>query len=355
MHGIKRYPIGLRLLSLVVWLALPFTFTACSDELPDGPDRPMSTLALTFDQIVLEEPTGEDPEAFDAYVKSLRLLLFHDGTVENLFYGANELSQFTINADGQLVITDIFVPQSQYVVYAIANECAMNSADATGQEEATYLKDFKGTTADLEAITVAARASYTPSASSPILMSSAATPITIAAASANLTVDLYRALAKVEVEVYDGKEATEPMTEGYAYTLSISELANSFYLIPTIGTDGNATRKNVSDSQTGQTFSKSYPEASSPADPAEADTPLYLPESKGDVIKVDLKVTIEDKEYSISEENHEWMAELTKAIARNDRVVIKARRVETPLEPYCLMLSVSVKPWEAVVLNNTFE
>lgn len=303
---------------MVVALCL-LGFAGCSEEDMPVKDSKDGAVVLRLEgDIVVKEPTATAD--CEEYVKSLRLIgVSGDGTVAfNCFLGEKDLSGLEVQGTAPYEYIEIplegenALPSGAYTIYSVANE----------NVESSLSLGSVSTETDLTSTMITAKSSYSaPSEDNPILMSAINEDVLIDPNNQSTTIEigLVRVLAKIGVGTI--KQGEEEVTD-YSYTISVN--GNVYQSYPLFeGTAGSGTTAIDIDSN---------------------NAPVYLSESGSD-LEVSLSVTIDGMTYT----------------GVCDEDIIPKRNTFYQLngtideQSQCLLLNISVAPWEVVSLSPTYE
>ena len=302
---------------MVVALCL-LGFAGCSEEDMPVKDSKDGAVVLRLEGDIAVDASTTD---FEKYVKTLRLIgVDDDGTVA-FNHPLNDLSTYDVKGQDPYKYIEIplegenALPSGAYTIYSVANE----------EVESLSLANISAS--DLTSKMITAKSSYnTPSADNPILMSAINEDVLIDPNNQSTTIEigLVRVLAKIEFGKVTKKGTTEDVSVS-SHTLTVSGDVLGSYPLFEGGTAGSGTTalSNITS----------------------AEGPIYLSESGTDAVTVNLSVEVEGKTYSAVEA-------LKLTLERNHCYTINGTIDE---QAQCLLLNISVAPWEVVPLSPTYE
>ena len=298
---------------MVVALCL-LGFAGCSEEEMPVKDSKDGAVVLRLEGDIAVDAETSDPEE---YVKTLRLIgVSNDGTVAfNYYLDEDDLSGLPVQGQDPYKYIEIplegenALPSGAYTIYSVANE----------EVESLSLANISASDLTLKMIT--AKSSYNkPSADNLILMSAIYEDVLIDPnnQSTTIMIGLVRVLAKIGVGTI--KQGAEEITD-YSYMISVN--GNVYESYPLFEGTGSGTTAIDIDSN---------------------NAPVYLSESGID-LEVSLSVTIDGITYT----------------GVCDEDIIPKRNTFYQLngtideQSQCLLLNISVAPWEVVALSPTYE
>lgn len=275
-----------------------------------------SGLQITMRGIEVQEPGASELPKWENYIAKLRMIVIRDGKIIlNRLLADDALKSLNQDKDGNIIYNFsndniTFRTGETISLYAVANE--QESLNLDSFTENSNIDNLKNTTIQLE------NAQTTIDGSSLIISSAVRENFLLMEENENITIELERLMAKVEVKVVEKKEPDTPITDNITVTFTYQPYSS--YGLFSAG-------KNEGPEGEAKNFEGTYG---------------YFPACRVS----NMTVTVDEKKY-VADNNSTW------DIHRNEHVIFKAIKPSEPPKP--LLIRVGVSPWREKALEPEYK